>query len=237
MTDRPPAHSQDSWTRHFRAAAAEHQAGQRRLHAAAIGALLLHGALFTLRLPAHKLALSEPAPTQIFRLQHYRPRPRVVELPPPVTPVDTAPRVTQPTIIVPGPPEIDLVPTLSEPALHLAGLIPEIDLLAALPAAPPPMPAKPVPYDRSIERPERLFSPLPTYTAAARRARLEGRVLLEAVIDEHGVVTAARIVKGLGLGLDQSALATVSTWRFAPARRQGRPIAVIYNLMIHFRIH
>lgn len=237
MEQRPPAQSQDPWACHFRAVATERQAQQRRLHAAAIGALLLHAALFALRLPTPNLDFSQPSAAPIFRLEPYYPRPRIVEPLPPQVPADTPPRELEATIVVPGPPEVDIAPTVSEPALDLGELIPQIDLVAALPLAPPPpIPAEAIPYDPSIERPERLYAPLPTYTPAARRIRLEGRVILEAVIDEHGMVTGARILKGLGFGLDESALATVSTWRFAPARRKGRPIAVLYNLMINFRI-
>ena len=91
-------------------------------------------------------------------------------------------------------------------------------------------------YNASIDRPERVYAPLPDYTPAARRIRREGRIMLEAIIDEQGAVIDATIIKGLGFGLDESALETVSTWRFEPARRDGRSIAVIYNLVINFRL-
>jgi protein TonB len=76
----------------------------------------------------------------------------------------------------------------------------------------------------------------PDYTRAAQMAGLEGDVVLEAVIDERGRVTALRVLRGLDPGLDQAALDAVRRWRFKPALRNGKPVKVFYILTVHYRL-
>jgi periplasmic protein TonB len=237
MRSLPHPQSQDYWSLYFSVATAERSAEHRRLQVAAIGALLLHGVLFALRLPEAARPVVETPPARVFRLQPLHLKPRMPEPSPPTA--TSAPPVEAPPIIVPGPPDVDVRPAYGPIPLALPDLPSAIDLVAALPQAPPTVAAAaevPVPYDPSLERPQRIFAPLPSYTEAARRARRQGRVVVEAVIDADGAVVDARVLQGLGLGLDESALATVGTWRFTPARRQGRAIPVIYTLIIRFQL-
>jgi TonB family protein len=74
----------------------------------------------------------------------------------------------------------------------------------------------------------------PRYPEPARRVRLQGAVILEAVIDEHGNVTGVRVVKGMPMGLEQAAIEAVSRWKFQPATLDGRPVAVYFNLTVNF---
>ncbi len=83
----------------------------------------------------------------------------------------------------------------------------------------------------------RLYSPPPRYPELARRARIEGRVVIEAIIDESGRVTGSKILAGLPLGIDQAALEALESWRFEPATLRGKPVAVFYNLTIKFELH
>jgi len=236
MRSQTAAHQPDSWTQYFAAATADQRTEKRRIHGAALAALLLHGLFFALRLPEGPLPLPTPEPIHpTMRLVDLVLRPRIVEPPPP--PVEPQPTVIEPTVIVPGPPEIDIVLTTEPIVVSFDPVVPQIEPLDVLPLEPPPLPAAaPVRYDASIERPVKVFAPLPAYTPAARRIKRQGRIVLEAVIDTDGAVTDARIIKGLGFGLDESALETVGTWQFEPARRNGNAIAVIYNLVINFQL-
>jgi protein TonB len=74
----------------------------------------------------------------------------------------------------------------------------------------------------------------PSYTEEARRARVEGRVRLELDVDEQGVVTAARVLEGLGYGLDEAALAAAKNLRFAAAQQDGRAVASRFILAMRF---
>lgn len=80
----------------------------------------------------------------------------------------------------------------------------------------------------------------PVYTEVARRARCEGIVIVEAIIDRDGNVTDARVVANLvrpaAFGLDQSALDAVKRWKFKPGTLNGQPVPVIYNLTVNFRL-
>jgi protein TonB len=66
--------------------------------------------------------------------------------------------------------------------------------------------------------------------------KVQGAVILEAVIDERGNVTSVRVVKGLPMGLDKSAIDAVSRWKFQPATLDGRPVAVYFNLTVNFQV-
>ena len=57
-----------------------------------------------------------------------------------------------------------------------------------------------------------------------------------AVIDEKGEVAEIEVLKGLGLGLTESAVETVRGWKFEPATRAGEPVAVYMNLVVSFRL-
>jgi TonB family protein len=76
----------------------------------------------------------------------------------------------------------------------------------------------------------------PVYTETARKARIEGIVIIETIIDRQGNVTDARMLKGLPLGLDQSALDAVKKWKFKPGTLNGQPVPVIFTLTVTFKL-
>jgi protein TonB len=76
----------------------------------------------------------------------------------------------------------------------------------------------------------------PSYTENARRAHVQGMVLLEAVIDAGGNVTGVKIVKPLTMGLDQEAVRAVRQWKFRPATLHGQPVAVFFQLAVTFEV-
>lgn len=84
-----------------------------------------------------------------------------------------------------------------------------------------------------------IFCPPPSYTEEARAARVEGVVVLEAVVRKDGRVDSIKVIKSVGYGLDQSAINTISTrWRFKPAMsRDGTPIDYSATFEITFRLH
>jgi protein TonB len=87
-----------------------------------------------------------------------------------------------------------------------------------------------------ITRPEILDRTEPRYTELARRSNVQGTVIVEAVIDEQGRVRDVKVLKGLPLGLDQSAVDAVRRWLFRPAMMGDRPVKVFYSLTVTFRI-
>ena len=93
-----------------------------------------------------------------------------------------------------------------------------------------------VALDARMTRPETISRVNPRYTEAARIARRTGVVIVQATIDRTGHVTDVRLVKGLGLGLDESAMSAVQQWRFKPAQLAGRPVPVYFQLSVNFTI-
>jgi protein TonB len=87
-----------------------------------------------------------------------------------------------------------------------------------------------------VSRPEFITRVNPVYTEIARRARLQGTVIVEAIIDERGSVTNVRVLKGLPMGLDRAAVDAVEKWKFRPAMFQGRPVKVYYVLTVNFQV-
>jgi len=96
----------------------------------------------------------------------------------------------------------------------------------------------PVAAGGEVVRPEVIESSrvAPVYPAEAVRARLEGLVVLKVVVDERGRVGDIEVVRGLGHGLDEAAVAAVRRWRFRPATRNGRPIKVFHVIPFDFRL-
>jgi TonB family protein len=74
-----------------------------------------------------------------------------------------------------------------------------------------------------VEGVEIVYKPRPDYTPEARRMRVEGEVLLDVVFTASGSLHINRVVRGLGYGLDDTALAAAQRIRYRPARRDGQP--------------
>ena len=70
----------------------------------------------------------------------------------------------------------------------------------------------------------------------ARQERIQGLVILRLVIDQTGEVTEVDVLKGLPYGLTESAIETVEGWEFEPALHDGKPVSVLYNITINFRL-
>jgi TonB family protein len=74
------------------------------------------------------------------------------------------------------------------------------------------------------------------YSDQARRANLEGSVELEIVIRRDGSVGDVKVLRGLGLGLNEQAVQAVRQWRFAPSTLKGTPVDVIVEVSVEFRL-
>jgi TonB family protein len=89
---------------------------------------------------------------------------------------------------------------------------------------------------KEVRAPRARYTPEPSFSEAAKKAGLQGSVLLDSVIDQNGRVARSNIVRPLGLGLDEQAIATVKTWRFKPATKDGHPVAVEINIEVQFNL-
>lgn len=89
-----------------------------------------------------------------------------------------------------------------------------------------------------VETPKLIREVKPQYTAQAMRAKIQGEVLLECIVQPDGSVGNIRVVRSLdsAFGLDQEAIKAARQWRFAPGTRQGQPVAVLVTIAIAFTL-
>ncbi len=87
-----------------------------------------------------------------------------------------------------------------------------------------------------VSAPVPIFRPEPEYSEEARKAKWQGAVLLQLVVDENGVPKDIKVVRSLGLGLDQKAIEAVQKWRFKPGLKDGKPVPVSANIEVNFRL-
>jgi len=74
------------------------------------------------------------------------------------------------------------------------------------------------------------------YPERARKAGIEGRVIVQFVVNEQGKVTDAKVLRGIGGGCDEEALRVVKTAQFTPGLQRGRPVKVRMSLPINFEL-
>lgn len=87
-----------------------------------------------------------------------------------------------------------------------------------------------------VSAPAPIYKVEPEYSEEARKAKYQGTVLLAIVVDEQGRTRNIRVVRSLGMGLDEKAIEAVSKWRFRPGYKDGRAVAVAANVEVNFRL-
>lgn len=139
----------------------------------------------------------------------------------------------------------DPTPDEPEPIVEEQIEIPDTDLsdlddaifgASSVPAIPGGMGRWPMKVGRGVLPPKKIYTPAPPYTEEARQGRIQGVVILEAIIDEQGNVRDVKILKGLALGLSEAAAETARAWRFEPATLNGEPVPVYFNLTVRFSL-
>jgi TonB family protein len=76
----------------------------------------------------------------------------------------------------------------------------------------------------------------PEYSEEARKAKYMGTVLLYIEVNERGLPQNPRVVRALGMGLDEKAIEAVMKWRFQPGRKDGKPVTVAAQVEVNFRL-
>ena len=102
--------------------------------------------------------------------------------------------------------------------------------------APPPPPAKRIiRVGGKVDPPRQTYAGELKYPALAKAAKVEGVVVIEAIIDEQGNVVQAHVVSGPAL-LIGAALESVGQWKYEPTRLNGEPVSVEMNVKVHFSL-
>jgi protein TonB len=180
---------------------------------------------------------------------------RVVPLPPPPQSVP-APRAPTPSPAVnpnfaPIAAPDKIAPEVSRPGPQFdvpigsdMGLPPGIGdpngIVTSVPQPPPPpdppRQTGPVRVALLPEPPRKIADARPIYPEIARMNRVEGTVVLEAVLDPTGRVTQLRVVRSIPL-LDQAAVDAVKQWRYTPSTYGGKPVSVLMTVTIRFTLN
>ncbi len=88
----------------------------------------------------------------------------------------------------------------------------------------------------NVTPPTAVYKPEPGYTEEARKARTQGIVILEMIVDEKGDVQNVKILKPLPHGLSEEAVKAVKLWKYKPGMLEGKPVPVIFNVSVSFRL-
>lgn len=88
-----------------------------------------------------------------------------------------------------------------------------------------------------VSAPRPIYSPDPEYSEEARKSKFQGTVILWLIVDPDGGPRDIRIVRSVGMGLDEKSIEAVRTWRFEPARKDGKPVSVQITVEVSFRLY
>ena len=98
------------------------------------------------------------------------------------------------------------------------------------------VPAKAPRLDLDTMTPPKILTRVePVYPPDAKEKKIQGIVIVEAFIDEAGRVTETRVLGRQPMGLSEAAEDAVRQWTFQPALKDGKPIAVLFNVTINFK--
>jgi len=88
-----------------------------------------------------------------------------------------------------------------------------------------------------VSAPRGVYTPDPEYSEEARKAKYQGTCVLWLIVGPDGKPRDIRVARNLGMGLDEKAIEAVKNWRFEPAMKDGKPVAVQINVEVSFRLY
>ncbi len=204
---------------------------KKHVRVAVVVAVVFHIILFIINFPEFVAEAAEEKKQKVYVVQQVRFKP------PPPKQQQEIPKPRSKKVPIPDPTPDEPEPIRLEEEIEPEIDLPDTDLIFGVPDAPPaPEPTGPIRVGGDVKPPKKIQAPNPQYTEIARKARIQGVVIVEAIIDKQGNVTNVKILKGLPMGLDQAAADAVKRWKFEPATLNGKPVAVIYNLTVNFRL-
>jgi TonB family protein len=212
--------------------AAEDSADRKAMRYALGVAIVLHAALFIIKFSEGPANAGEAKKQKVYVVQQVRFRP------PPPEQKQEIPKARSKKVPIPDPTPDEPEPIRLEEEIEQEIELPTDDIVFGIPEGPPPSePTGPIHVGGDMNPPEKISAPQPQYTEIARKARIQGVVIVQAIIDKTGAVTSVKLLKGLPMGLDQAALDAIKRWQFKPATlSDGRPVSVYYTLTVNFQL-
>ena len=211
---------------------------RRLLRISLVVAVALHFGALMLPLPAAPEVVAPATPEgPIISLGDLR-----LPLPPP--PMEPRPRAAGPARRIPVPmiEVVDLEPVdAPSPPAEVRPVDAQVQDWGMLAPVTPPPPAGPVGEDQPGLSPPTIIGPRtsPVYPEMGRKYRIEGVVVLRAVIGVEGEVTSVEVLRAPDpdLGFGDAAVRAVSTWRYTPGIYRGRPVPVFVTVYVDFELH
>ncbi len=93
-----------------------------------------------------------------------------------------------------------------------------------------------VPGQDGVIAPTLIYAPDAEFSDEARRSKYQGVCLVSIIVDAHGNPQNAHVIRTLGMGLDEKALEAIRRYRFKPATKDGKPVPVVMNVRVDFRL-
>ena len=213
---------------------AEQAEDTQSMKVAWIGALIFHFLLFITVFPEMGGATFTPEDSEAVVIKRYKP-----PEPPKEQPKKKVVKKTAARVPIPDPTPDEPEPIVAEEVEFVEDTdVPiDTDFLVGMPTGGPPViDTGPMRVGGDIQEPTVIHRVQPVYPELARRARLEGFVILQAIIDKQGNVTQVEILRGLGLGLDDAASGALKQWKYTPTLYNGRPVEVILTVNVIFQL-
>lgn len=120
--------------------------------------------------------------------------------------------------------------------LSVPGVIPSGGIRSAPPLVnqDPLVPTQLFRVGNGVKPPKEIYHREPEFSEAARGLKLQGRVVLGLIISAEGTPTHIHILSPQGAGLDDNAVLAVEGWKFKPAEKDGKPVAVVVAVEVDF---
>ncbi len=88
-----------------------------------------------------------------------------------------------------------------------------------------------------VQAPKLIYSVDPEFSDEARKAKFQGTSVVALIVDANGLPQNIRVIRALGMGLDEKAVAAVQQYRFKPATFQGHAVPVEIDVEVDFHIY
>jgi TonB family protein len=88
----------------------------------------------------------------------------------------------------------------------------------------------------NVKPPKPTYTPEPEYSETARHSKFQGITVIAMVVTAAGTVADPQVIRPLGFGLDEQAIAAVQQWKFRPATLDGKPVAALISVEVSFRL-
>jgi protein TonB len=201
-------------------------------------AVAIHGVVLTIDFPEIRRAIQPRRERTFIVVRKYVPPPPAVERPQ----VARQQRLTR-RVPIPDPTPEEPEPIREpEPEFVAPPLPPDVEVLIGVPEPPPrpPVSAPLVPGVGDVTLPVLIPETRiqPEYPELARIARIEGNVVLQAVIHSDGTVGDLVVLRctRASFGFEKAAIEAVQQWRYRPAMSGGRPVDVYFTVFVEFTL-